>query len=276
MLVQIGYDMTFEASFPVPMVLKLDTHPSIDAQIKQSSGLILEPEIPFEEFTDLFGNRCKRISMPVGKLRMWSDAIVEVSDQPDLVNWDAQQHPVSELPPDTLKYLLGSRYCEIEPLSPIAWNLFGDVPEGWARVQAICDWVHEHIRYGYEFARPSKTAYEVYSERTGVCRDFAHLAIAFCRCLHIPARYATGYLGEIGVPPQHRPIDFHAWFEVYLDHQWYTFDARHNVPRIGRVLMARGCDATDVALTTSFGASNLVKFKVWAEEVASVYQQEAA
>jgi transglutaminase-like putative cysteine protease len=202
--------------------------------------------------------------------------MVEDSGQPDPVNWNAAQHSVPDLPAETLQYLLGSRYCEVDRLSDIAWNLFGQTPPGWGRVQAICDWIHANIRYGYEYARPTKTAYETYMERAGVCRDFTHIAITFCRCLNIPARYATGYLGDIAVAPLLTPMDFHAWFEVFLDGQWYTFDARHNVPRIGRVLMARGRDAVDVALTTSFGSNNLVNFKVWASEVSQKELSAAA
>jgi transglutaminase-like putative cysteine protease len=220
-----------------------------------------------QEFSDAFGNRCGRLVAPPGKLRLWNDTVVEDTGAPDVVRPDARQHPVEELPPEVLPYLLGSRYCEVDRLSDAAWELFGQTPLGWARVQAVCDWVHTQVRFGYQFARPTKTAFEVYTERQGVCRDFTHLAVTFCRCLNIPARYATGYLGDIGVPAAPFPMDFSAWFEVYLDGQWFTFDARHNVPRIGRVLMARGRDAVDVALTTSFGPANLEKFTVWTDEV---------
>lgn len=268
MLIRIGYEIVFDLPVAVPMILMLYTHPSRAGTMISPDQLRLAPDIPIEEFTDNFGNRCGRIVAPAGQLRLWNDAIVEDSGQVDSVNWNAQQHAVPDLPPETLQYLLGSRYCEIDLLSDIAWNLFGQTQPGWARVQAICDWVHENIRYGYEYARPTKTAYEVYNERAGVCRDFTHLAITFCRCLNIPARYASGYLGDIGVPPQPTPMDFHAWLEVFLDGKWYTFDARHNVPRVGRVLIARGRDAVDVALTTSFGPNKLVKFTVWTDEVS--------
>lgn len=267
MLIRIGYDIVFESPVPVPMILMLYTHPSRAGTMKKPAQLKSEPNIPVQEFIDNFGNRCGRIVAPAGQLRLWNDAIVEDSGQPDPVNWNAAQHPVPDLPAETLQYLLSSRYCEVDLLSDIAWNLFGQTPPGWGRVQAVCDWVHSNIRYGYEYARSTKTAYEVYTERTGVCRDFTHLAITFCRCLSIPARYATGYLGDICVPPQPTPMDFHAWFEVFLDGQWCTFDARHNVPRVGRVLIARGRDAVDVALTTSFGPNKLVKFTVWTDEL---------
>jgi transglutaminase-like putative cysteine protease len=267
MLIKIGYEIVFESPVAVPMMLMLYTHPSRTDRMKKPDQLRIEPDIPVEEFIDSFGNRCGRIVAPAGRLRLWNDAMVEDSGQPDPVNWNAQQHLVRDLPAETLQYLLSSRYCEVDLLSDIAWNLFGQTPPGWARVQAICDWIHSNIRYGYEYARPTKTAYEVYNERAGVCRDFTHIAITFCRCLNIPARYATGYLGDIGVAPLPTPMDFHAWFEVFLNGQWYAFDARHNVRRVGRVLMARGRDAVDVALTTSFGSNKLVKFNVWASEV---------
>ncbi len=267
MLIKIGYEIVFESPVAVPMMLMLYTHPSRADTMKKPDQLRIEPDIPVQEFIDSFGNRCGRIVAPAGRLRLWNDAMVEDSGQPDPVNWNAQQHLVPDLPAETLQYLLSSRYCEVDLLSDIAWNLFGQTPPGWNRVQAICDWIHSNIRYGYEYARPTKTAYEVYKERAGVCRDFTHLAITFCRCLNIPARYATGYLGDIGVAPLPTPMDFHAWFEVFLNGQWYAFDARHNVRRVGRVLMARGRDAVDVALTTSFGANKLVKFNVWASEV---------
>lgn len=267
MLIRIGYEIVFDLPVAVPMMLMLYTHPSRAGTIKKPEQFRIEPDIPVEEFIDSFGNRCGRIVAPAGQLRLWNDAIVEDSGQPDPVNWNADQLAVPDLPAETLQYLLSSRYCEVDLLSDIAWNLFGQTPPGWARVQAICDWIHANVRYGYEYARPTKTAYEVYKERAGVCRDFTHLAITFCRCLNIPARYASGYLGDIGVAPMPTPMDFHAWFEVFLDGQWYTFDARHNVPRVGRVLIARGRDAVDVALTTSFGPNKLLKFNVWTDEV---------
>jgi len=200
-------------------------------------------------------------------LRLCNDAIVEDSGLPDATDPNATQHSLSELPTDTLGYLLPSRYCEVEKLSDIAWNLFGNTPLGWPRVRAICDWAHERIEFGYAFARGDRTAYEAYVEQRGVCRDYMHLAITLCRCMGIPARYATGYLGDICVPPVPFPMDFSAWFEVYVGGQWYTLDARHNVPRVGRVLMARGRDATDVALFTTFGRHALESFRVWTDEV---------
>ncbi|MDA2949867.1 MAG: transglutaminase family protein, partial [Actinomycetota bacterium] len=204
-----------------------------------------------------------------GRTRVTANAIVSDSGLPDMVVPEAQQIPVSELPVDTLVYLLGSRYCETDRLSETAWELFEHAPTGWGRVQAICDYVHHHVTFGYEHARVTQTALETFTNRTGVCRDFNHLAVAFCRCMNIPARYCTGYLGEIGMPPPYGPMDFAAWFEVYLGGQWYTFDARNNIPRIGRVLIARGRDAADVALSNAFGDNTLSSFRVWTDEVPS-------
>jgi transglutaminase-like putative cysteine protease len=270
MLIHVGYELLFDVPEPIPTILKLQLHPSQLPKVKKFEQLKIEPDTPVEEFLDEFGNRAARLVLPAGRVRLSNAAAIEDSGQPDTVNPTARQLPVPELPIEVLPYLFSSRYCEVDRLSEIAWNLFEQTPNGWAKVEAVCDWVYNHIRFGYEYARPTKTAYDVYIERTGVCRDFTHLAIAFCRCLHIPARYATGYLSDIGISPQPPLMDFSAWFEVYLDHRWYVFDARHNVPRVGRILMARGRDAVDVALTTSFGEFNLEKFTVWTSEVAPV------
>jgi transglutaminase-like putative cysteine protease len=268
MLIRVGYEMVFDIPTPVPMLLMLALRPERAPSVRRPGGLRVEPEAPVVTFTDGFGNVCSRIVAPAGTLRLWDDAIVEDDGRYDVQAFGAAQHPVEELPPDVLPFLLGSRYCEVDQLTEVAWLLFGATPLGWARVQAICDWVHANIRFGYEHARTTKTAYDTLVERTGVCRDFNHLALTFCRCMNIPARYATGYLGDIGVPPSPSPMDFSGWFEAYLGGRWYTFDARHNVPRIGRVLMGYGRDAVDVALTTSFGMTNLVSFTVWTSEAS--------
>jgi transglutaminase-like putative cysteine protease len=268
MLIRVGYELVFDIPATVPMLLLLDVFPDREPSIRRSGGTMIEPWVPAEKFIDRFGNRCTRILAPAGQVRIWDDIIVDDSGYPDAVVPWADQRPVEQLPVDLLVYLLGSRYCEVDRLSDIAWNMFGGIQGGWPRVQAVCDWVHNNVQFGYQYARPTKTAYEVYEERTGVCRDFTHLALTFCRCLNIPARYVTGYLGDIGVPPQPSPMDFSGWCEVFLDNQWYTFDARHNIPRIGRVVMARGRDAVDVALTTSFGKSYLKRFVVWTDEVS--------
>ena len=267
MYIRIGYEFLFEVQTPSLVLMSLALHPEREATVRRHGGMRVEPFVPFQEFSDTFGNRCRRLFAPPGPLRIWDDLIVEDSGLADEVAPWAVQYRAQDLPNETLLYLLGSRYCEVDRLSDIAWGLFGHTPEGWGRVQAVCDWVNANVRFDYQSARPTKTAYDVYVERTGVCRDFTHLALTFCRCLAIPARYATGYLGDIGVPAQASPMDFSGWFEVYLGGRWYTFDARHNVPRIGRVLMARGRDAVDVALTTSFGKNTLQRFTVWTNEV---------
>jgi transglutaminase-like putative cysteine protease len=266
MLIHLGYELVFTPPAPVPMLLMLSVHPSRVGLLRQPDQVRVDPPVPVQEFTDSFGNRCGRIVAPAGRVLLWNDTVVEDSGQPDPQQPDAVQQAVEELPPEVLPFLLASRYCEVDRLCNVAWKLFENTRPGWPRVQAVCDWVHHNVRFGYSYARPTKTAADVYKERTGVCRDFMHLAITFCRCLNIPARYATGYLGDIGVPPAPFPMDFSAWFEVYLGGRWHTFDARHNMPRIGRVLMARGRDAVDVALTTSFGPAPLEKFVVRTEE----------
>ncbi len=267
MLIRIGYDMVFEFSAETPMILKLFVHPSQVQALVNNDDLQSDPPLQVESFTDGFGNRCVRILAPPGSLRLWAEALVRDNGQPDLVCPEAREHPVAELPVETLPFLLGSRYCETDRLCQAAWDLFGLAPPGWGRVQAICDWVHKEVRFGYEHARANRSAWEAFDERIGVCRDIAHLAIAFCRCMNIPARYASGYLGDIGIPPEPYPMDFNAWFEAYLGGRWHTFDPRHNMPRIGRVLMARGRDAADTAMTTAFGVNCLRSFRVLTEEV---------
>ena len=217
----------------------------------------------------MFGNVCTRVMAPPGVVEFKADFEIYDSGKPDEVVPNARQHPIEELPDDALVFLLGSRYCDTQSLSDFAWRTFGASKPGWARVQAICDFVHNHIKFGYPYARDDRTASDAHRERVGVCRDFAHLAITLCRCMNIPARYCTGYLGDIGVPPDTAPMDFSAWFEVFLDGRWLTFDARHNRPRIGRILIAYGRDAADVAISTSFGSSKLTRFKVVTEELAS-------
>jgi transglutaminase-like putative cysteine protease len=267
MLIKVAYEIAYEVWAPTPMVLMLFIHPSRLADIRKPEQLKIEPHVPVEEFFDSFGNRCARIVAPPGIIRFTCDALVEDPGVTDPVALDAEQHSIESLPVHVLPYLLASRYCEVDKLSPIAWDLFSNAPTGWARVQAVCDWVHNHITFGYHFARSDKSAFDGYQEKQGVCRDFTHLAVAFCRGLGIPARYTTGYLGDIGVPRSAAPMDFSAWFEVYLGGKWHTFDARHNRRRIGRIVQARGRDATDVALTTTFGRHELREFKVWTDDV---------
>jgi transglutaminase-like putative cysteine protease len=267
MKIRIGYDIAYDCPQPTAMVLTLSVYPSRAADVTILQPMSFDPPIPSRDYIDRFGNLCTRIVAPEGRLAVSTEQIVTDSGLPDPVVPDAEQHPVDELPDDVLLYLLGSRYCETDRLSDTAWSLFANAPSGWGRVQAICDYVHNHVTFGYEHARSTKTARDVYLERHGVCRDFMHLAVTFCRCMNIPARYCTGYLGDIGVPPSDVPMDFSAWFEAYLGGRWHVFDARHNEPRIGRVLLARGRDATDVAISTSYGPSTLANFTVVTEEV---------
>ena len=269
MVIRAGYEMIFELPQPVAMQLLLKFHPSRLADVSEERRAIESNGKPLAtcEYSDPFGNQCERILAPVGRLRLWADATVADSGEPDKEIHGLVQHPVEELPPEVMQFLLSSRYCEVDKLSPIAWELFGNTAPGAARVQAVCDWVNSHVTFGYHHARWTKSALDVYIERAGVCRDFTHLALTFCRCLNIPARYTTGYLGDISVPPSGNPMDFSGWFEVFLDGQWRTMDARHNKRRIGRILMATGRDAADVALTTSFGSAPLVSFRVWTDEL---------
>jgi transglutaminase-like putative cysteine protease len=263
----IGYALSYQASQPTPMILNLNVHHSRAGDLIRADSLTTDPWVPSATYRDGFGNLCTRLVAPLGLIQISADALINDTGLADPIARNAQQIAVDQLPVDTLVYLLQSRYCDTENLSNIAWSLFNGTPMGWARVQAVCDFVHRHLEFGYPFARATRTAFEAYQERKGVCRDFAHLAVALCRCLNIPARYCTGYLGDIGVPPVAAPMDFSGWFEVYLEGGWYTFDARHNVPRIGRVLIARGRDAADVAISMTFGACTLQGFKVWTDEV---------
>jgi transglutaminase-like putative cysteine protease len=267
MHIRVGYELIYECPQPTPMVVTLNIHYSRASDIVKPDHLLLSPSTPVTGYRDSFGNWCNRIVARAGKLRLTSDAVVSDAGNPDPVMPWLEQQPVQALPEETLLFLLGSRYCETDLLSEAAWRLFGATPTGWMRVQAICDFVHRHIQFGYGLSSPTKTAFQVFHDREGVCRDFAHLAVAFCRCMNIPARYCTGYLGDMGVPPPYAPMDFAAWFEAYLDDGWYTFDPRNNTPRIGRILIARGRDAADVALTTSFGPSTLESFRVWTDEI---------
>lgn len=268
--IRVGFEMEYNCPAPTPMILALSIHHSRAPDLVRPDLLFTNPAVPVTAYRDLFGNWCSRIVAPPGRFVLSTDALVNDSGLPDLVAPWAMQTPVEQLPESTLVYLLGSRYCETDQLSDIAWQLFGHGATGWARVQTICDFVHQRIEFGYHHARRTRTAWEAYNEGQGVCRDYAHLAITFCRCMNIPARYCTGYLGDIRIPPIPGPMDFAGWFEAYLGDRWYTFDARNNTPRIGRVLMARGRDACDVALSSTFGLNTLTKFTVWADEVAPV------
>jgi transglutaminase-like putative cysteine protease len=269
MLIRVGYELTYVCPQPTPMILNLSIHHSRVSDVVRPDHLVISPSVPVTAYRDSFGNWCSRIVAPQGTVRLSAQGLLQDSGLPEVVPHSAQQRPVPALPDETLLFLLGSRYCETDLLSEAAWSMFSGTPLGWARVQAICDFVHGHVTFGYQHASATKTAFQVMSERKGVCRDFAHLGIALCRCMNIPARYCTGYLGDIGVPPA-GPMDFAGWFEAYLGDAWYTFDPRNNTPRIGRVLIARGRDAADVAISTSFGPNTLQSFQVWTDELPPV------
>jgi transglutaminase-like putative cysteine protease len=270
MLIRAGYEIDIQCQYETPLMALLSVHPSRSADLRTPAIITSSGSAPLSANLDEFGNLRTRTVAPAGLLKLSTEFVIADSGLPDEVALWADEVPIAQLPEEACSFLLGSRYCETDRLSELAWSLFGNTPRGWRRVQAIVDYVHNHLTFGYQFARCTRTAFEGHAERVGVCRDFAHLAIALCRCMNIPARYATGYLGDIGVPVVPAPMDFSAWFEVYLGGRWFTFDARHNKPRIGRVLMARGRDAADCAITTTFGQSKLVGFKVVTEEVRRV------
>ena len=273
MEIRAGYEIAFQCFQETPMTLALSIEAARQRDLLSDHVIRFTPDVPSRNYVDMFGNTCTRIVAPAGLIEIRNDFRISDSGLPDEVAPNARQFDVAELPDEVLVYLLGSRYCDTQKLSDLAWQLFSSVPPGWQRVQAICDYAHQRISFGYHHARGDRTAFEGHEERVGVCRDYAHLAVTLCRCMNIPARYCTGYLGDIGVPADPAPMDFSAWFEAYLDGRWYTFDARHNHPRIGRIVMARGRDAADVAISTTFGVAQLVKFAVITEEVVPVSDQ---
>jgi transglutaminase-like putative cysteine protease len=260
-----GFNLAFQCAAPTPMILMVQLRPELQEKFVRPEVVTCYPDIPRTDYIDSFGNKCTRLIAPAGTLSIWNRFVVADSGLPERLPYEAYQHSVA-LPESTLSYLLGSRYCDTQILMQQAWSLFGHYWEGWQRVQAILDYVHGRLRFDYQSARADRTASQAHEEQTGVCRDFAHLAITLCRCMNIPARYCTGYLGDIGVAAVPAPMDFSAWFEVYMGGQWWTLDARHNKPRIGRILVARGRDAADVAISTAFGSAVLTEFQVIAEE----------
>ena len=266
--IEAGYDIAFNCAQDVPTLLMLSVHPSRQQDLLTEHRINFSPDIRSRDYLDAFGNVCTRLIAPPGLLQIRNRFVIADSGKPDDVAPEAEQWEIDRLPDEALVYLLGSRYCDTQKLSDLAWSQFGSIQGGWQRVQAICDYVHDRIEFGYHHARCDRTAAEGHEERIGVCRDFAQLAITLCRCMNIPARYCTGYLGDIGVPRDPAPMDFSAWFEVFLDGRWYTFDARHNHPRIGRILIGRGRDAADVAISTTFGPTQLAHFLVVTEEVS--------
>jgi transglutaminase-like putative cysteine protease len=265
MNIRIGFDIELSIVSPMALLYMLHVHPSRRDDLLTPENFAVSNGLMAEEYMDAFGNQCGRVNVPPGvsSVRFTNDALVRDSGLLDPVDYNAWQHDPRDLPVATLQFLLPSRYCEVDSeLLNFAWNQFGNTTMGWWRVQAICDFVHNHLRFDYNQARATRTALEGFRERVGVCRDFTHLAVTLCRCMNIPARYVTGYLGDIGIPAVPYPMDFSAWFEVFLGDRWHTFDARHNTPRIGRILMARGRDAGDVPLTMAFGQNTLTRFNV--------------
>ena len=276
MRIHIGCEMAFQLPYPTPMLLLLNVHPTREADIEVKDAIVTDPAVPLEAFNDMFGNRCTRLVAPAGRFALKVDGVIRDSGAWDAVDETAVQHPVEALPTDTLGFLLASRYCESDILSDEAWRLFGSTEPGWKRVKAIVDFVHKHIAFDYQDASSARTAASAYAEGRGVCRDYAHLAVAFCRAMNVPARYCTGYISDIGLEPPFGPGDFAAWIEVYLGGRWHMFDPRNNAPRKGRVLMAYGRDAADVSLTHTFGSSWLSDFRVWTDEAVEAAPAAAA
>jgi transglutaminase-like putative cysteine protease len=267
MRIRAGYEITYDGPAPTPMLLMLNVRPERISDLESPDLIHTAPHAPLRQYRDQFGNLCTRILAPPGRMTLSADFVIRDSGQPDAAFPEAEQWSIEQRPDDVIVYLLGSRYCETQELNDLAWRLFGDVAPGWARAKAIVKYAHERISFGYQHARPTRTAFEAHEERIGVCRDYAHLAITLCRCMNIPARYCTGYLGDIGVPVSPSPMDYSAWMEAYLGGQWRTMDARHDKPRVGRIMMAYGRDATDVAIVTNFGPATLTDFKVITEEL---------
>ncbi len=268
MQIRVGYDIAYDCAGPTPMLLLLSVRPERLGDLVTPQQMRVTPDVPVHAYTDVFGNICHRLLAPPGLIAFSSTFTIEDNGQPDPIEIDAEQHLIQDLPDETLVYLLGSRYCETDYLMDTAWAEFGRVQGGWRKVQAIVEYAHNRITFGYHHARVDRTAHGAHQDQVGVCRDFAHLAVTLCRCMNIPARYCTGYLGDIGIDPIPGPMDFSAWFQAFVGGRWHTFDARHNKPRIGRIMQGYGRDATDVAISTSFGSSTLVKFEVVSDEVA--------
>lgn len=274
MEIRVGYRIEITTAQPVSCMTLLDPHPCREGDLANQptprvTSLADGSEVPVREYTDGFGNRCRRLLVPTGGARFTSDLIVRDSGMPDRWDKEAPEILPDELPSEVIEYMLSSRYCEVDELLATAWSLFGTYAPGWNRVQQICNFVNAHIRFDYQCARNTRTAVQAMNERVGVCRDFTHLAIALCRAMNIPARYCNGFLGDIGVPPDPAPMDYNAWFEAFLGGKWYVFDARHNVPRIGRILVARGRDAADVPMIHTFGPHVLAHFEIVTEEVSA-------
>lgn len=269
MRIRFGCALSYDFPEQTPVIAVLNVHYSHFADLEIPDRLVTAPAVEIGSYRDSFGNWCSRLVAPAGRFTISTNGIIRDSGKPDPTDITAPQHPVERLPTETLLFLLASRYCETDILAEEAWRLFGKTQAGWPRVQAICDFVHRHVTFGYEHSSATRTAAETYAEARGVCRDYAHLAVTFCRCMNIPARYCTGYVSDIGQPPPYAPMDFAAWMEVYLGDRWWVFDPRNNTPRVGRILIGRGRDAADVPLTHTFGVNTLIGFRVWTDEIAS-------
>lgn len=267
MRIRAGYEITFDSPAPTPMLLMLNVRPERLADLETPDVIRTDPYVPIRQYRDGFGNLVSRIIAPAGRLTLSADFVVRDGGQPEPAAPGALQHAIEDLPDGVIPFLLGSRYCDVQEMNDLAWRLFGEIQPGWARVEAIVEYVHRRLAFGYEHASPRRTAFQAHELRAGVCRDYAHLAITLCRCVNIPARYATGYLGDIGVPPCDLPMDFAAYFEAFLDGRWHAFDPRHNARRVGRIPVAFGRDAVDCAITTQFGPTELVGFDVITEEI---------
>jgi transglutaminase-like putative cysteine protease len=265
--VQVGCEFRYLAEVDTAAVFQVQPYGSGRTTVQRQSWRT-DPPIDRHRYTDLYGNDCQRLTLPVGATTLRYDALVTVPDATEAVDLDAREVPAAELPDEALMYTLPSRYCLPDVLGDEAWRLFGSTKPGYRRVQAICDHVHGHLRFDYNSSTPTTSSVDAYAAGAGVCRDFAHVAITFCRALSIPARYVFGYLPDMDVPLAPEPMDFAAWMEVYLDGTWWTFDPRNNAARKGRVLIGRGRDALDVAMVTTFGGPMLTEMTVWAEEPA--------
>lgn len=263
-----GCEFHYYAECPTPSTVQVEVRAHSERHRTLNESWSISPDLPTRQFIDIYGNLNRRFIMPQGQTIIRYNATVEVDPEPDEVHAEAVQLPIEELPAEALHYLFPSRYCLSDLLFETAWDLFSKTAPGWTRVQAICDWIHGAITYDDKQSNTNTTALDVYNQRTGICRDFSHLGISFCRALNIPARYVFGYLPEINVPPSKTPMDFHAWFEVFLGGRWYTCDARHNIPRIGRVIVGYGRDAVDCSMLTTFGPATLKQITVWADEAA--------
>ena len=265
--VRVGCKLTYDLPYDAPLMFVLEPKDRPSQRILEMARAFtpaLEPG-GFRTYTDAHGNTIWRVFARAGKLEVLHDAIVSVSAGLDPVLPELPGALVQDLPDEAIVYTLPSRYCPSDLFIQDAWAMFGNAPDGWARVQAVSDWLHANITYGAG-SNASSTALDAYFSRRGVCRDFAHLGVSFCRALNIPARYVCGYLPDIGVPLDGLPMDFHAWFEVFLGGAWRTFDARHNKPRTGRVIIAIGRDAADTAFSTTYGQTKLSLIEVWADE----------